>query len=128
MMSLVLCVRAPSPDSESVRMGRDSMLSNDIGLRWAEALRKKYAGNCAAKRIARDFGVEPRTASAWMQGGAPYVRHLCRAAEMFGVAFVVRVIAPNSVFADVADVDQALEALRRQIDDLGERIRRLEEE
>lgn len=104
------------------------MLSNDIGLRWAEALRKKYAGNCAAKRIARDFGVEPRTASAWMQGGAPYVRHLCRAAEMFGVAFVVRVIAPNSVFADVADVDQALGALRRQIDDLGERIRRLEEE
>lgn len=128
MSALLLCSGTSAPDSESVRTGGDSMLSTDIGLRWADALRKKYAGNCAAKRIARDFGVEPRTASAWMQGGAPYVRHLCRAAELFGVAFVISIVAPDSIFADLADVDQAVGTLRRQIDDLGERLRRLEED
>ncbi len=128
MSALLSYSGTSAPDSESVRTGGDSMLSDDIGLRWADALRKKYAGNSAAKRIARDFGIEPRTAAAWMQGGAPYVRHLCRAAELFGVAFVIGVVAPNSIFADVADVDQALASLRRQIDDLGERIRRLDED
>lgn len=125
MSALLLCDGSSAPDSESVRTEGDSMLSDDIGLRWADALRKKYAGNSAAKRIARDFGIEPRTAAAWMQGGAPYVRHLCRAAELFGAAFVLKVISPDSLLAEVAEADQAIMYLRRGLDELEVRLERL---
>ena len=101
------------------------MSATDVGLRWARELRRQYGGTSAAKRIARDFGVEVRTAAAWMQGGVPFVRHLCRAADLCGAAFVLRVLSPDSELAGCADVDQAIDVLRRRVDDLNRRIARL---
>lgn len=115
----------PSACSELQDRGGKAMSGNDIGFRWARELRRQYGGTAAAKRIAHDFGVEVRTAVSWMQGGAPYAKHLCRAADLFGAAFVLHVVSPDSELAVCADVDQAIDVLRKRIDDLNGRIARL---
>ncbi len=126
MMTSALCeTEFPSACTELQSGGGKTMSATDVGLRWARELRRQYGGTAAAKRIARDFGVEVRTAAAWMQGGVPFVRHLCRAADLFGAAFVLRVLSPDSELAGCADVDQAIDVLRRRVDDLNRRIARL---
>ncbi len=111
--------------SESHENGGEKMSVNDIGLRWAAALREKYMNGCLAKRIARDFNVETRTANSWLQGNAPYAKHLCRAGQLFGPAFVLKVISPDSLLAEVAEADQAIMYLRRGLDELEVRLERL---
>lgn len=98
----------------------------EIGARWAQALRRRYPGPHAAKRIAGDFDVEIRTAEAWLAGGnAPYAKYLLRAWRLHGVAIVAEVLAPGSEIAQAAPVDQALQDLEGKLHRLRDELAQL---
>ncbi|BAI73191.1 hypothetical protein AZL_025530 [Azospirillum sp. B510] len=96
-----------------------------VGLRWAEALGARYAGAHQAKRIAQDFGVEPRTAQSWLGGQPPLCKHLCRAALVHGHGIVLEVLLPGTPLEREARLDAELRAVEARLDGLRRTIAEL---
>ncbi|WP_428247244.1 hypothetical protein [Ferrovibrio sp.] len=91
----------------------------EIGPRWAAALRRRYPGAHQAKRIARDFDCETRTAEAWLGGQAPYAKYLMRGWRLHGAALVGEVLAPDDAAQRAALNEAALIGLEARIATLG---------
>lgn len=89
-----------------------------LGQRWAAALKRRYDGRNARKRIARDFEVAPRTAESWLCGQVPMVRHMSRAAGLFGMVIIAEILAPDSRWHRELLVTDRIGTLNRQIDDI----------
>lgn len=70
-----------------------------------------------AKRLARLFGVEPRTAKAWRSGELPQNRHLIAMVALWGRPFIDHIFAPVLVPAP-ADLARRLERLQIEISDI----------
>lgn len=71
--------------------------------KWSAALRKRYDCAGAAKKIARDFDVSPRTAQGWLCGqGTPFLKYLERGVLLFGFEFLA------DVLGDVLPLDCSL--------------------
>lgn len=97
----------------------------DIGGRWSAALKRRYPGPHAAKRIAQDFDCEPRTAEAWLSGQAPYAKYLIRAWRKHGHAIIGEVLAPDDTAMQSALDDAALIGLEQRLAQLGDELSRL---
>jgi hypothetical protein len=102
-----------------------AMLTIDVSLplgeRWQAALRRRYRVH-AAKTIAHDFGVEVRTAAAWLGGQPPYAKYLMKAWQLHGSAIIWEVLSP--VEAE-QPVETALENIERQLSALSSDLARL---
>lgn len=85
-----------------------------IGERWSAALRRRYLF-CAAKCIARDFGVDVRTAKNWLAGQAPSAWCYMRAWELFGIDVVVETLSPCPERFKSDTLDEEFEECRRHI-------------
>jgi transposase-like protein len=99
--------------------------SEAVGRRWSNALRQRYPGQHAAKRIARDFDVTPSTAESWLGGQSPYARHFVKAAALFGPAILFDVLAPGLAAPSEDDTRRALAEVKGELDRLGDRLARL---
>lgn len=97
----------------------------EIGQRWAAALRRRYPGGFAAKRIARAFDVDARTAESWLAGQAPFAKYLLRAWRLHGGAMVAEVLAPDDGEAKAALNEAALIGIEHQLGKLGDELARL---
>lgn len=97
-------------------MTSDATIS--LGDRWQAALRRRYPLH-TAKSIAHDFGVEVRTATAWLAGAAPYAKYLTKAWELHGPAIIWEVLCPVGMEkpADVVlgDVETRLENMQSHL-------------
>ena len=102
--------------------------NGDYGQRWAGFLRQRYTGTCAAKRIARDFECEPRTATAWLGGQPPHIRHLARAGQVFGPVAIAAVLFPDTTYFLSADMHDAIGVLQARIDDIKNKLGALDED
>lgn len=98
-------------------------VSPDIGQRWAQILRQQYPERNAAKNIARDFGCETRTATAWLGGNPPQTHMLARAAQVLGPAAIAAVLFPETHFYCTAELNEAIEDLETRIDRLKTKLR-----
>lgn len=96
-----------------------------IGRRWAEALRRRYRGEAAAKTVARAFDVQVRTAEGWLAGQAPYAKYLLRGWRLHGAALVAEVLAPGSDWHASASVEAALVEVETRLAGLGDELARL---
>jgi|GEM_PF-2891697 len=91
-----------------------------LGTRWGDWLCRTYSGGHAVKRIARNFAVSQPTAKAWLNGQAPYAKHLVRALRLHGAVVLAEVLAPDTALARLADVDRLAADLDHRIAKLGE--------
>lgn len=110
--------KAMNPDTN------DLLSAHEVGGRWAEALRRRFPGPCAAKAAAKQLRRDLRTVEAWMGGQAPQLHAALDAALRLRdplILFELAGIAPPQAVV----VDGELEALRSDLDRLGERIARL---
>lgn len=102
-----------------------AMITIDVGLplgdRWQAALRRRYPVH-AAKAIAADFGVEVRTAAAWLAGQPPYAKYLMQAWQLHGSAIIWEVLCPVET---EQPVESALENIERQLSALSSDLARL---
>ena len=93
-----------------------------LGRRWAAALRRRFPGPGAAKRIAEALGADPRTVEGWLEGRAAYPHVLFGAAVRLRdplMLFELAGIEPPGEAAIAAN----LERMRADLDQLGGRIR-----
>ena len=91
-------------------------LHQQVGERWANALRRRFGAN-AAKRFAADFNVNYRTAHGWLSGRPPYAVHYIRAWELFGLEFINETLNPRAP-KSAAEIKQAFAEVRRRLEDL----------
>lgn len=82
-----------------------------LGERWSAALLARYPDRHRAKVIANDFGVDPRTATGWLGGSVPDVRHLVLAGHLFGERLLAEVLAPGSAWHQTACALDTLSAV-----------------
>lgn len=98
-----------------------------LGLKWAQALKNRFGDKNTAKRIARTFGVETRTARSWLAGTAPYMKYLWIAGQKLGSGFLAELLTPNMLWKTYSDIDEALDMLDKEICQLRDEIRNLKE-
>lgn len=99
-----------------------------IGDNWANFLAQQYDGRHAAKRIAQDFGCEPRTAKAWLQGQPPQAAQLARAGTLFGLSAISSVLLPGSHDHNRMEIFDQLAVLKAGLDDVSQKLERLRNE
>lgn len=87
-----------------------------VGERWAAALKKRYGDAHTAKKIAKDFDIEPRTAKSWLGGQAPYAGQIEKAGEKFGLKFLIEVLNPGIPVYDGKDFEKAFEEVKEKIE------------
>ncbi|MBQ8347395.1 MAG: hypothetical protein IJY17_07335 [Alphaproteobacteria bacterium] len=100
------------------------MTKNDrtvqLGRRWAAALIKRY-GRCA-KKIAKDFDVEVRTARSWLnEEKTPFAVNFMRAWEIHGVGFINETLNPNRNISNT-EIQAELTEVRRKLERLSDEI------
>lgn len=69
---------------------------SEVAERW-----RIYLENRPAKVLARDFGVEVRTAEGWKAGTLPQNRHLVAMASVWGAGFLEFIFAPVLAESDM---------------------------
>lgn len=100
-----------------------------VAERWAALLRSKYRGGHAAKRIARDFKIETRTAKSWLTGEvSPRLDNFMAAAKVFGIYAVLGVLFPDTEEFQKQKLRDDLSALRSQLDHLSNKLGELDHE
>ncbi len=108
------------------------MLKNDIsfelGIRWAEALKKRFPEKNRVKSVAGFFDVEPITARSWLSGQAPYCKYIYMAGQKFGAVFVAEIFMPTDEWLKWTDVDKALSELEEKVCQLCRQIRAIKED
>lgn len=102
----------------------DLLTAGEVGARWAGSLRRRFPGPFAAKTIARRLGRDVRTVEAWLAGQAPQLHAALDAALRLRDPLILFELAGIEPPAAVV-VDGELDALRTDLDRLGERIARL---
>lgn len=93
-------------------------LHGEVGQRVAYALRQVYPAH-AAKLIARDFGVDERTAKGWLAGQTPQGKHLLALMHKLGAWFASAVLVPVGDWASIVGARARLDLLQQEYDDLG---------
>lgn len=116
---VILHLRAPSNDNATARAAVALSFADDesitIGARWSAVLQELYRGRYTAKRIARDFAVEPRTARAWLAGQAPYAKYLVRLGRLWGASLVLQILAADAHAHPEARVRSALDEIDHRL-------------
>lgn len=105
-----------------------AMSKDDIGTRWAEFLKGRYPPRHTAKVIAKDFGCQPRTATAWLGGNPPGVRQLSRAVQLFGMSVLADVFFPDTPQHKIIALQDRLAGVGRDLDALGGMVQELKED
>lgn len=100
-----------SSDTEQMS---DACVTAAVGERVAAWLRQVYP-DARAKRIARDFGCDERTAQGWLAGAAPANKHWHGMVARWGQRFLAFVYQPHFDWAEQARLDAELEALVNQL-------------
>lgn len=88
--------------------------ATEAGSRVAFML-KAIHRDCPEKRVARDIGVEPRTAKGWLSGNVPNGTHLIALCQRYGPAFSDFVLAGPS-WEDEGRLNAEIAALRVRAD------------
>lgn len=87
-------------------------ISLQIGNRWAAALKKRFPEKNTTKHVARAFNVELRTARSWLEGQAPYCKHIFKAGQKFGLAMIEEILFPDT---KMMSIDEMLISLEEKI-------------
>lgn len=87
-------------------------ISYGVGQRASAWLRQAYPGDSRAKRIARDFECDERTAKSWLAGERPANRHWDQMVARWGRAFLAFVYQPYFDWAEQERLDAELAALQ----------------
>ena len=95
-----------------------------VGERWAQALRRRFSGPSAAKRIARELGKDVRTAESWLAGQAPYLHVVVETAIRLKDPLLLFEIAGLAPPSDT-EIAAKLGEIKGELDALGARIARL---
>lgn len=95
-----------------------------VGERWGQALRRRFPGPFAAKRIAAALGREVRTAEGWLAGQAPYLHVVVETAIKLKDPLLLFEIAGLAPPSD-AEIAARLDEIKGELDQLGGRIARL---
>jgi hypothetical protein len=93
-----------------------------VGQRTAAWLRQQYP-NAHAKRIARDFNVDERTAKSWLAGKPPSTDYWHSCVARWGKGFVAFVYAPYFDWAEQARLEVEIETIQSRLDELREKVR-----
>ncbi len=116
---VILHLRAPSNDNATAETAVALSFEDDesaiVGARWAGVLHELYRGRDTAKRIARDFAVEPRTAKAWLGGQAPFAKYLVRLGRLYGPSLVLQILAADPHAHAPARVLSALDEIEHRL-------------
>jgi len=94
----------------------------EVGSRIAAWLRQAYPDN-RAKRIARDFGCDERTAKSWLAGKRCENHHWDRMVARWGKAFLGFVYSAHFDWAAQLALEAQLEALQADLDDIRQQIK-----
>lgn len=93
----------------------------EFGARVSWWLRLSYRTS-TAKRVARDFDISERQAKRWLAGERPTPEHIECMARKFGWRFI------DFVFEGIAGPPRPVEIMRTEMDELDQRLARLERE
>lgn len=96
-----------------------------MGQRWAASLEKQFGPKNTAKKIARFFDIEVRTARSWLAGSTPYIKHLWVAGQKLGSGFLAELLTPNNKWKTYANIDEALGLMEKEICQLRKEIQNL---
>jgi hypothetical protein len=86
--------------------------TQQVGARLAWFLSGAYPGTSKRKRIARDFGVSPDTAKAWLSGTRPRKEHFDRMVSFFGPAFL------KFIYPSTDELHDLLDRLHEEVKDI----------